>query len=75
MYMKHKEPIPEISPLVRQWMPDATEEELKEGTVEVRRFLAVMYRVFRRLEAEGKLAVLRDNSARYDTVDAQHKKL
>ena len=45
--------IPKISPAVRQWMPDATEEELIHATERLRGFLTVAYRIFRRLEAEG----------------------
>lgn len=67
--MKTKRPIPEISPLVRKWMPDATDEELKAATVRLRRYLAVAYRIFRRLEAEGKLPDVRDNPKRYVRVD------
>ncbi len=50
-----KREIPPISPLVREWMPNASEEELVQGTVQLSRFLAVLYRVFLRLESEGKL--------------------
>ncbi len=44
--------IPKISPLVRELMPGATEEELQEATENLRAYLAVAYRIFRRLEAE-----------------------
>lgn len=33
-------------------MPGATEEELQEATENLRAYLAVAYRIFRRLEAE-----------------------
>ena len=51
---KIKEP-PEIAEIVRYWMPNASEEELKEATVNFRAYLAVLYRIFLRLEAEGRL--------------------
>lgn len=72
--MKAKRPIPEISPLVRKWMPDATDNELKAATVCLRRYLAVAYRIFRRLEAEGKLPDVRDNPERYVRVDSSNNK-
>ena len=53
--MKEKSSIPEIADIVRHWMPDASEDELKEATVNFREYLAVIYRIFLRLEAENKL--------------------
>ncbi len=50
-----KTEIPEVADIVRRWMPDASEEELKEATVNFRDYLAVIYRIFLRLESEGKL--------------------
>nr|SPS05224.1 protein of unknown function [Candidatus Nitrotoga fabula] len=47
--------IPEVADIVRHWMPDASEEELREATVNFRNYLAVIYRIFLRLEREGKL--------------------
>lgn len=46
---------PEISPLVRKWMPDASETELIEATENLRRYLGVVYRIYCRLKEEGKL--------------------
>lgn len=46
---------PKISPLVKKWMPDASESELEEATENFRRYLAVAYRVYERLEREGRL--------------------
>lgn len=66
--MKKREPIPEIATAVRRWMPNASDEELKEATINLRRYLAVVYRTFLRLEAEGKLPEPRDNSDEDDTV-------
>ena len=51
---KIKEP-PEIAEIVRHWMPNDSDEELKEATVNFRAYLAVLYRIFLRLEAEGRL--------------------
>lgn len=56
-----RESIPEITPVVRRWMPNASDDELKEATINLRRYLAVVYRIFLRLEAEGKLPEPRDN--------------
>lgn len=67
-HMKKREPIPEIATVVRRWMPEASDEELKEATINLRRYLAVVYRIFLRLEAEGKLPKPRDNSGEDDTV-------
>jgi hypothetical protein len=53
--MKEQSPIPEIADIVRHWMPDASEDELKEATVNFREYLAVIYRIFLRLEAENRL--------------------
>ena len=50
-----KTEIPEIAEIVRYWMPDANEEELKEATVNFRAYLAVLYRTFERLDREGRL--------------------
>ncbi|MGK2957403.1 MAG: hypothetical protein ACSLFB_03175 [Acidimicrobiales bacterium] len=61
--MKEKMPIPEISPLVRHWMPEADEDELKEATSNLRGFLTIVHRIFLRLEAEGRLPVVCDNSS------------
>lgn len=48
--------IPDVSPVVRTWVPDATEAELIEATKNFRGYLGVVYRIFRRLEAEGHYA-------------------
>lgn len=56
---KIKEP-PEIAEIVRYFMPDASDEELMEATVNFRAYLAVLYRIFLRLEAEGRLDEIRD---------------
>ncbi|CAH1903572.1 conserved hypothetical protein [Candidatus Nitrotoga sp. HW29] len=53
--MKEKSPIPEIADIVRHWMPEASDDELKEATVNFREYLAVIYRIFLRLEAENRL--------------------
>ena len=56
--MKRNEEIPEIADIVKYWMPDASEEEQKEATVNVRAHLAVIYRIYLRLEREGKLHLI-----------------
>ncbi len=58
--MKKRPPLPEISEIVRDWMPDASEDELKEATINFREYLAVIYRIFLRLEAEDRLDEIRD---------------
>jgi hypothetical protein len=50
-----REPIPEIAEAVKHWIPNATEEEQKKATVNLRGFLEVMYRVYLRLKSEGKI--------------------
>jgi|GEM_PF-4027287 len=45
----------EISPLVHRLLPDADEAELIEATANLRRFLDVVYDIYLRLEAEGRL--------------------
>lgn len=64
---KIKEP-PEIADIVRYFMPDASNEELKEATVNFRAYLAVLYRIFLRLEAEGRLNEIRDFPENSDKV-------
>lgn len=53
--MKKYSPPPEISEIVRDLMPDASDEELKEATVNFRIYLAVLYCIFERLEREDRL--------------------
>ncbi len=53
--MKENQNIPEIAEIVRHWMPDASEDELREATINLREYLAVIYRIFLRLEAENRL--------------------
>lgn len=66
--MKENQNIPEIAEIVRHWMPDASDEELKEATVNFRAYLAVLYRIFLRLEAEGRLHEIRDFPENNDKV-------
>ena len=65
--IKIKEP-PEIAEIVRYFMPDASDDELKEATVNFRAYLAVLYRIFLRLEAEGRLHEIRDFPENNDKV-------
>jgi hypothetical protein len=53
--MNEQSSIPEIADIVRHWMPDASEDELREATINLREYLAVIYRIFLRLEAENRL--------------------
>jgi len=53
--MNEQSSIPEIADIVRHWMPDASEDELREATINLREYLSVIYRIFLRLEAENKL--------------------
>ena len=71
---KIKEP-PEIAEIVRYFMPDAGDEELKEATVNFRAYLAVLYRIFLRLEAEGRLDEIRDFPENNDKVIESKYKL
>lgn len=65
---KIKEP-PEIAEIVQYFMPDAGDKELKEATVNFRAYLAVLYRIFLRLEAEGRLDEIRDFPENNDRVN------
>jgi hypothetical protein len=58
--MKGRAKVPEIAEVVRLWLPDADDEELKEATINLRRYLAAIYRIVLRLEADGKLSPVRD---------------
>lgn len=49
-------------------MPDSSDDELKEATVNFRAYLAVLYRIFLRLEAEGRLHEIRDFPENSDKV-------
>lgn len=67
--MKKRATLPEVSEFVRTLMPDAPHEELVEATNNLREYLAVIYRITLRREAEEKHSMRRDNSDRDDTVD------
>ena len=67
--MKENKNIPEIAEIVRHWMPNASEEELKEATVNFRAYLAVLYRIFLRLEAEDRLDEICDFPEEDDRVN------
>ncbi len=67
-WMKDRVPIPEIADIVRHWMPDANEDELKEATVNLREYLGAIYRIFLRHEAENRSHPICDNSEINDTV-------
>ena len=54
-----KKEIPEIAEIVRHWMPNASDEELKEATINFRAYLAVLYRIFERLDQKGRLDEIR----------------
>lgn len=66
--MKKYPPPPEIAEIVQHFMPDASDEELKQATVNFRAYLAVLYRIFLRLEAEGRLHEIRDFPPNNDKV-------
>jgi hypothetical protein len=68
--MKKREPIPEIASAVRHWLPSASDEELKQATVRLRRYLAVVYAIYLRYEAEGRFPLPRDNLSESDTVNS-----
>lgn len=46
---------PEIAEIVRYWIPNDSEEELKEATINFRAYIEVLYRIFERLDREGRL--------------------
>ncbi|TAJ36856.1 MAG: hypothetical protein EPO55_20235 [Reyranella sp.] len=43
---------PYIPPFIRRLMPSASEQDLLRATNNLRRYLSVMYRLFRELEVE-----------------------
>ena len=53
--MNEQSSIPEIADIVRHRMPDASEDELRGATINLREYLAVIYRIFLRLETENRL--------------------
>ena len=72
MGMNEQPGIPEVAEVVRHWMPDATEEEQKVATNNMRNYLAAVYRIVLRLEAEGRLCDTRDKYPISDTVAASN---
>ncbi len=56
-------PLPEINPLVLELMPHASPEEQKQATQNLRKYIAIVHRIFLRLEAEGKLDTIYDRQA------------
>ncbi len=74
MPMRKRAPLPEVSPVVQSWLPEASNEELKEASNNLRRFLAVAYRIYLRIEADKSTANDRDNLAISDTVDPSNTK-
>ena len=52
----------DISPLVERLLPNASAAEKIDATENVRAYVAVLYRVFCRLESEGQLPGRRDKN-------------
>lgn len=67
--MSKRKSAPEITPVVRRWLPHANDDELKLATSRLREYLSEVYRIFLRLEAEGKLPEPRDNYLEDGTVE------
>lgn len=61
-YMRKRTALPPVAELIKHWMTDASEADQIEATENLRRYLAVMYRIFLRLEAEGKLPPLKKDA-------------
>jgi len=51
-----------ISPLVERLLPNATPADKIDATENVRAYVAVLYRIFCRLESEGQLPGRRDKN-------------
>lgn len=51
-----------ISPLVERLLPNASPAEKIDATESVRAYVAVLYRIFCRLESEGRLPGQRDKN-------------
>ena len=60
--MGHHDEKPQFSHLIEHVMPDASMEEKGEAQVNLDGFMDVMYRIFKRLEAEGKFPLPEDGS-------------
>jgi hypothetical protein len=72
--MKKKE-ILAISPLIEKWHPHATPEEQRQYTQEFRAYLAVLYRIFLRLDAEGHFAADSRESAPDAMVESDNRNI
>jgi hypothetical protein len=70
-----KQNIPEVSPLIEKWHPQATLEEQRQYTQEFRAYLAVLYRIFLRLDAEGYFAADSRESAPDAMVESDNHNL
>ena len=55
-------PSDNISPLVERLLPNANPTEKIDATENMRAYVAVLYRIFCRLESEGKLPGRRDKN-------------
>lgn len=71
--MPYNDNLPDISPLIRKWHPDATDAELRTYTYEFRGFLKVLYEVFERLDREGELEEL-EKELKANQVKKKNKK-
>lgn len=54
----------EISPLVRRWLREANDEELREATANFRSFLAILYDAYLKRERERERSRGRDKSGK-----------
>jgi hypothetical protein len=60
--MKPDSAQPEFSPLIERLMPEASIEEKEIAQANLDGFMAVMYRIYQRLEAEGRFPLPEDGS-------------
>ena len=66
--------ISEISPLVRKLLSDASLEEQIRAQENFRGFVEALYRIYERLEREGRFPLTRDKLSASDTVNANNSK-
>ncbi|MEF8699271.1 MAG: hypothetical protein V5B33_08080 [Candidatus Accumulibacter sp. UW20] len=69
------QPNDDISPLAKRLLPNASQAEKIHATENIRAYVAVLYRIFHRLESEKKLSGGRDKKAETAMVYTEDKEL
>jgi hypothetical protein len=71
---KMNQPNDHIAPLVKRLLPHASQTEKMDATENLRAYVAILYRIFRRLESEAKLPGRRDKNTKPAMVYTENKK-